>query len=236
MNDNRPEKGMNDSKMNSFKDKISGCMDRIQDQREVEKARLNDDMKRLQNVRDKFMVISHKVMKDIVDPRGSVLLRELGHADVSKKKVTDISWRCEIPHTEKTPASTEIVITSSPSEDFNSFTLRIEILILPIFFEYTRHQEKEFRLDPYPVEKIADWVEEVFVQFIEIYSRVETVPAYYRDQEVVDPVCGMRILKPKAAAIIEIHGQRKYFCSDVCRDAFVRSNDTTSFRDVSHEE
>jgi Cu+-exporting ATPase len=38
---------------------------------------------------------------------------------------------------------------------------------------------------------------------------------------VTDPVCGMRIDADDAAASAEYDGEVYYFCSEVCRDAFV---------------
>jgi Cu+-exporting ATPase len=36
-----------------------------------------------------------------------------------------------------------------------------------------------------------------------------------------DPVCGMRVDPEDAAASVEYEGETYYFCSEVCRDAFV---------------
>jgi YHS domain-containing protein len=38
---------------------------------------------------------------------------------------------------------------------------------------------------------------------------------------VTDPVCGMRIDPDDAVATVDHDGETYYFCSEVCRDAFV---------------
>ncbi len=38
---------------------------------------------------------------------------------------------------------------------------------------------------------------------------------------VTDPVCGMRIDDAEAAGTAEFEGRTYYFCSEMCRDAFV---------------
>lgn len=38
---------------------------------------------------------------------------------------------------------------------------------------------------------------------------------------VTDPVCGMRIDDAEAAGTAEYEGRTYYFCSEMCRDAFV---------------
>ena len=47
---------------------------------------------------------------------------------------------------------------------------------------------------------------------------------------VVDPVCGMRIDPDDAVATAEHDGQRYWFCSEACRDAFVSDPDPRSDR------
>jgi Cu+-exporting ATPase len=42
---------------------------------------------------------------------------------------------------------------------------------------------------------------------------------------VTDPVCGMRIDDAEAAATVEHDGRTYFFCSEVCRDAFVADPD-----------
>ena len=48
---------------------------------------------------------------------------------------------------------------------------------------------------------------------------------------VIDPVCGMEVDPGKAAAVVEREGQKSYFCSTHCRDAFVAGNE-----DAQHNE
>jgi Cu+-exporting ATPase len=44
-----------------------------------------------------------------------------------------------------------------------------------------------------------------------------------------DPVCGMRVDPDDAAATAEYEGETYYFCSEVCRDAFLA--DPAAFTD-----
>ena len=43
----------------------------------------------------------------------------------------------------------------------------------------------------------------------------------YPEVMVTDPVCGMRIDPEDAVATVEHDGVTYYFCSELCRDAFV---------------
>jgi Cu+-exporting ATPase len=42
------------------------------------------------------------------------------------------------------------------------------------------------------------------------------------DDKAVDPVCGMSVVKAKAAATYEYKGTKYYFCSTGCKDAFAK--------------
>ncbi len=70
-------------------------------------------------------------------------------------------------------------------------------------------------------------------------DRFRRDPARYRQGEAVqsgkaepvpaiDPVCGMEVAPESAAAGFEYAGQRFYFCSDGCRDRFLRHPDSFS--------
>lgn len=41
-------------------------------------------------------------------------------------------------------------------------------------------------------------------------------------RKVVDPVCGMRIKKREAAATLEHEGETYYFCSESCKEEFIK--------------
>ncbi|MGA2531737.1 MAG: YHS domain-containing protein [Candidatus Aminicenantales bacterium] len=45
------------------------------------------------------------------------------------------------------------------------------------------------------------------------------------DDKAVDPVCGMTVVKAKAAATYEYKGTTYYFCGMGCKDAFVKGPD-----------
>lgn len=45
------------------------------------------------------------------------------------------------------------------------------------------------------------------------------------DDQVTDPVCGMKIKPSEAVATAEYKGQTYYFCSQDCADSFRESTD-----------
>jgi len=45
------------------------------------------------------------------------------------------------------------------------------------------------------------------------------------EDKAIDPVCGMTVIKAKAAATFEYKGTTYYFCSTGCKDAFAKDPD-----------
>ena len=56
---------------------------------------------------------------------------------------------------------------------------------------------------------------------METYLRLEQAEPYQRENQVTDPVCGMRIAKHTAAAREEYEGRTFYFCVEECREKFL---------------
>jgi YHS domain-containing protein len=58
--------------------------------------------------------------------------------------------------------------------------------------------------------------------FLDTYLQLETHPIYQKDNLVTDPVCGMRMPLVEAAGSIQRDGQEIYFCSQACREAYLK--------------
>jgi YHS domain-containing protein len=63
-------------------------------------------------------------------------------------------------------------------------------------------------------------VENKVVGFVDTYLKLETAAPYQEENVVTDPVCGMRVNKNHAAASMDYHGLRYYFCVEECRTKF----------------
>ncbi len=100
--------------------------------------------------------------------------------------------------------------------------------ILPILMEIRPQDELALPLQSLTDASIADFVETGLVRFVDDWLRLQRDPAYRRDNQVPDPVCGMRVDRWNPVGSEEHDGTRWFFCSRACRDRFVA--DPASFR------
>ncbi len=44
----------------------------------------------------------------------------------------------------------------------------------------------------------------------------------FEEEPVIDPVCGMEVVEPDAALAVTYEGETVVFCSETCREKFLR--------------
>jgi YHS domain-containing protein len=100
--------------------------------------------------------------------------------------------------------------------------LAVEYLlsIVPVFFPFEASDAIRFPLDQVEDAKVAAWIENKLLQFVDVYLRLETAPLYQAENMVTDPVCGMRLNRLHAPASLEHRGVTYHFCVERCRQEF----------------
>ncbi|MGH7919210.1 MAG: permease, partial [Candidatus Dormibacteraceae bacterium] len=98
----------------------------------------------------------------------------------------------------------------------------------------------------HPTRVVAPHLEWNYTTFLNIAFLIVFAGQYwlYRNRKrlgggagyAVDPVCGMQVQTAHAPATIEHDGERYYFCSDRCRDRFLREPDRFAGRPTGPEE
>lgn len=190
-------------------------------QRELAEQQNQTDtrMKELQEKRERFSAIANRIMETIIHPRMKELSRHFDNAAFSEHhNDTDFHCVCSFSRSPRFPAKVSLDIGLLPGE--NALKACYGLEILPILMEYKPHDEKNFDLND-PDKEIGLWVEEKIVEFIDTYLRLETHPLYQKDNIVTDPVCGMQISAIAATSKLEWPGRTIYFCSEVCKEAFL---------------
>jgi len=71
-------------------------------------------------------------------------------------------------------------------------------------------------------DRVAAWVEERLLEFLDAYLRIDRGGADFGDEAVTDPVCGMRISRSSAVASDAYRGHPYFFCSKDCQEKFAR--------------
>ena len=195
-------------------------------QRELaERQKLVDGtMKDMLEQRERFAAVARHVLESVIHPRMEELTRHFDNATLMDcHGDTDFHCVCNLTHTPRFPATVSLDISLLPGESHKGLKARYDLEILPVLMEYKRDEEMLFPLHDSD-ETIGLWVEEKIVEFIHTYLRLETHPLYQKDNMVSDPVCGMRISATAATIRVEWPGHTIYFCSEVCKEAFLKEH------------
>lgn len=181
---------------------------------------LETQMKQLLENRERFNNEAHRVLASAVSPR----MQELSlNFENSKLRIEGFQCICGFSPTERFPASVTLCIDVSSCGYYEQLDIHYKLEINPALMEYVRCDRQTFNLEsPICEEEIGEWVEAKILDFLESYLLLETHPEYQKENYVIDPVCQMRITVTQAAAKIEQNGRAIYFCSEVCKEAFLK--------------
>jgi YHS domain-containing protein len=115
-----------------------------------------------------------------------------------------------------------LTVAITPGDGNENLVLHYSLEILPEFIDYERHCDHRISPGPRSDETAWRWVEEKMLLFLDTYLQLETHPIYQKDNLVTDPVCGMRLPLVEAAGSIQREGREIYFCSQACRDTYLK--------------
>src|SRR5262249_1414056 len=123
------------------------------------------------------------------------------------------------------PATATLELGVTRDGEAHSVAVRYSLSILPAFFPFDPESHLVQPLDLLDDGKVAAWVEEKILDFVDAYLRLDTLEAYQAENAVTDPVCGMRLNKVHAPATTEYQGVSYYFCVEDCRRKFLAQPD-----------
>lgn len=208
-------------KINRFADRILNRLEQHKLELTDKQQQLDSNMKELLEQRERLAAIAKSKIETIILPRMEELTK---HFDNSKIEVlhtdSDYNCFCVFDHTPRFPATVKLLIALLPGKD-EHLTARYDLNIFPVLMEFNGNTEESFPLDSNE-ELLASWVEDRILEFIDTYLRLEAHPFYQKDNTVIDIVCGMRIPSISATSTAERNGRIFYFCSEHCREAFIK--------------
>ena len=178
------------------------------------------NMKRLLEQRERFAAAAGLQVETVILPRMEELNRRFANGKIELLQNDAFFIACEFAHTPRFPATARLSISLSPVDDAR-FIARYNLSILPVLMDYNPHAEELFPLQGNE-DALAGWVEDRILDFVDTYLRLETHPLYQKDNMVVDIVCGMRIPSTAATSSLERQGRTFYFCSEHCKEAFIK--------------
>lgn len=185
----------------------------------AEKAQvIEHDMGTILKQREKFVSESRRIMEAVVRPSVEKLRKQFGNAGIEEGH--ELTCLCRFAPTVQYPARVAVSFSLFPVDAFSKVCVRYTLELLPILMPYRSNDSASFPLSG-AEDELSEWVEEKVLEFLDTYLQLEAHPLYQRENVVVDPVCGMRILRADSQAA-EVHGKSFFFCSRQCREAFLR--------------
>ncbi len=208
---------------NRLAKRILDRLDQHQQELAITQQQLDSKMKELLDLRSHQAAVSKIDIGAIILPRMMELASHFDNAKVEVLNVdADSNCICVFNHTPRFPATVKLSIALLPA-DGKRLIVRYSLTILPELMEFNRNIEMGFSLEG-DEKKLADWVDDRIIEFVDTYLRLETHPLYQKDNMVVDIVCGMRISSTAATSTLEQAGRTFYFCSENCKEAFIKKN------------
>ncbi len=212
------------AKTGRLSDKILNCLERHQRDLAERQKLIDETMNELLEQRERFAAAARRIMELVIHPRMEELPRHFDNAAITEcHGNNDFHCICRFTHIPRFPATVSLDISLLPGESYTGIAARYELEILPALMEYKRDEEMNFPVEGSD-EAIGLWVEEKIVECVETYLRLETHPLYQKENLVVDPVCGMQIWATAATSRIEWPDRTIYFCSEVCKEAFLKNS------------
>jgi YHS domain-containing protein len=198
--------------------RLNAARERLQRQ----KRRLQSEMTDLERRHEAFCQAAQKLTADVIRPRAERLVRFFDNAELSDEQDSD-RYRCvcRFAHSERFPATVTLEFSVAHDEEVRNVIVCRDLDVLPVFFKFSPHEKVAYPLGQIDEERLAAWVEQQIVAFVETYLRLEDSHQYQQETLVTDPVCGMRIRKSLAAAKQEYRAVTYHFCTEKCRQSFV---------------
>ncbi|MGE5193838.1 MAG: YHS domain-containing protein [Deltaproteobacteria bacterium] len=191
-----------------------------------EKEALIEHRAELEKRHELFVRTAKALTDEVIQPRVQKLAPFFPNAKLGDgNPALPNRCRCELQHTARFPATVILELGVFHDEEIRNVILYCDTEILPIFFKFTPRHQTSQPLEAIDRAKLAAWVEQQLMEFVDTYLRLEHSDQYQQETLVTDPVCGARIRKAMAGSKHEYHGVLYYFCTDACERIFAEAPD-----------
>ena len=180
---------------------------------------MDHTMRELEEREVVYHKVADRIRNEVIRP---TLARFAEHFDNAELEDALVGYcvRCQLRHSIQFPARAHISFRITHNESIESLTIQYEAQILPVFIRVDRSDVLDLSISDIDPDALCQWAEQKILGFLDSYLQIETHEQYQRDNVAIDPVCGMRVTKPKGLPY-EHEGKTYYFCAQRCLDRFV---------------
>jgi YHS domain-containing protein len=204
-----------------IKEKLAGSEEGRQAQRE----RLRNGMSELEARLARYTAVADRLIREVIRPRLERLAACFENARLPEGEGGRHGVVCRFERTARFPATATLELGVTRDGEGHSIEVRYSLDIQPVFFPFDREAHLIQPVDALDEARVAAWVEDRIVGFVDAYLRLETLEPYQVENVVTDPVCGMRLNRTHAQAQTEYLGVKYCFCVEGCRRKFLAEPD-----------
>ena len=205
----------------TFREQIRSRLNLAQSELQQEREVMDQVMAGLEQREEIFNQLATQLCMDILSPTMEDFAEYFDNAQL-EDVVTGHCVRCHLQHSPRFPAKSHIEFRVTHNETIELLTIQFEAQILPVFINFERKDSLDLTIQNVDLVTVRHWAEQKVLGFLDSYMQIETNEQYQRDNSALDPVCGMRVSKPKGLSY-EYDGQLYYFCAQRCMDRFINS-------------
>jgi YHS domain-containing protein len=176
---------------------------------------------------DLFATLADRLTKHVIWPRLVKLATHFDNAELPPESERDGHRSvCTFRRTQRCPATATLELGIGRCGGIENVIVYYSLTIIPVFIRFDGQDQLVMPLEQVDEARVAAWVEEKLLGFLDVYFELETDDHYQKENLVTDPVCGMSINKAYAVEQVEYLGQTYFFCVPECCRKFVADPDT----------
>jgi len=209
------------SDLKALEQKIQQRLKAVDERERTQQIQLQSKMTEIETRHARFEPLANELMEAVLDPRMEKLASLFDNAQLLERSEAESLCRaCRFSHSARYPATVKLTLSIAHDTEIENLLLGYDLEILPIFFQFERHDQAAFSLDDPNRQRIADWLDEKILAFVDTYLELGQTEQYQQNSLATDPVCGMRFRKSIAFAESAYAGHTYCFCSHGCHEKF----------------
>ena len=205
----------------SFREQIQSRLNLAQSELEQEREAMDDVMAKLEQREKAFNQVADQLFSEVLCPTLETFADYFDNAQLDDA-AAGRCVRCQLRHSVRFPAVAHVGFQVSHNDTIDTLSIQYEAQILPVFIRFERDDALNLNIETVEPDAVRRWTEKKLLGFIDSYLQIETHEQYQHNNIALDPVCGMRVAKPKGLAY-EYDGQLYYFCAQRCLDRFAQN-------------
>lgn len=176
-------------------------------------------MAALRSRRQQFDEAAKSLISIVIKPRLEAVAVLFRSARTMTDEQAFRCW-CWFANSDRFPVTAKLEFAVEHDESVEHVFVRYEAVLMPVFVRFQPHDKLTIRLDAIDSEKIAGWVEDRVLEFLETYLHHDRGQDDLEEDIVTDPVCGMRLRRSETKGQADYLGHPYFFCSVECHEKF----------------